>query len=112
MNFCKTCDNKLYPYEEEDRLYLSCQDCGFKEIYEGSVIEKKSFKNKSAKLIKNIQFLIYDNGLPRTIQKQCPNKNCITNKNNIKSESVFMQDSISLKLTYICTSCNVEWKYS
>lgn len=43
MNFCKTCDNKLYPLEEDDKLYLSCQDCGFKEINENTVIEKKEF---------------------------------------------------------------------
>ena len=112
MNFCVTCDNKLYPLEDEDKLYLNCQDCGFKELYNGSVIEKKNFKNKSINLSRNTQFLIYDNTLPRTLQKQCPNKNCDSNKKNIKSESVFLQDPISLKLTYICTSCTVEWKYS
>jgi len=112
MNFCKACENKLYPLEDEDKLYLSCQDCGFKDLYTGNVIEKKNFKNKSKNIMKNIQFLIYDDSLPRTNQKQCPNKNCNSNIKEIKSESVFLQDPISLKLTYICTSCNVEWKYS
>ena len=112
MDFCKECDNKLYPLEDEDKLYLSCQDCGFKEIFEGSVVEKKNFKIKSANLTKNIQYLIYDDTLPRTVHKQCPNKNCETNKKEIQSESVFIQDPQSIKLTYICTTCNVEWKYS
>ena len=112
MNFCKTCDNKLYPLEEEDKLYLSCQDCGFKEINENTVIERKNFKKKDVSIIDNKKFYIYDNSLPRTIQKQCPNKNCDSNKNNKKSESVFIQDPKSLKLTYICGACNFEWKYS
>ena len=112
MNFCKSCDNKLYPLEDEDKLYLSCEDCGFKEIYQGSIIEKKNFKSKSRNIVRNIQFLIYDDSLPRTSQKQCPNKTCKSNMKDQKSEAVFLQDPISLKLTYICTSCNVEWKYS
>ena len=45
MNFCKECDNKLYPLEDDEKLYQSCQDCGFKELYDGLVIEKKHFKN-------------------------------------------------------------------
>lgn len=112
MNFCKSCDNKLYPLEDEDKLYLSCEDCGFKEIYENTVIEKKNFKNKNINVIKNMRFLIYDNSLPRTIHKQCPNKNCEFNTKNLPCESVFIQDPVSLKLTYICSACNVEWKYS
>ena len=112
MDFCKDCDNKLYPLEDEDKLYLSCQDCWFKEVFEGSVVEKKHFKTKSANFTKNIQYLIYDDTLPRTVHKQCPDKNCETNKKETQSESVFIQDPQSIKLTYICTTCNVEWKYS
>lgn len=112
MNFCKQCDNKLYPLEEDEKLYQSCKDCGYKELYEGLIIEKKNFKTKSINIAKNNKFMIFDNSLPRTIQKQCPNKNCESIKNNKYSESIFIQDVISLKLTYICTSCNVEWKYS
>ena len=112
MFFCKQCDNKMYPLEEEDKLYNSCNDCGYKEIYNSSVIEKKNFKTKKESYSQDSQYLIYDPTLPHTIQKQCPNKNCETNKKNNKSESIFMQDPISLKLTFICTSCNVEWKYS
>lgn len=112
MNFCKECDNKLYPLEDDEKLYQSCQDCGFKELYDGLVIEKKHFKNKSINVSNNNNFMIYDSTLPRTIQKQCPNKNCNSNIKDINSEAVFIQDPVSLKLTYICTSCNVEWKYS
>ena len=42
MNFCKECNNKLYPLEEEEKLFQSCKDCGFKETYEGNIIEKKN----------------------------------------------------------------------
>ena len=112
MNFCKECDNKLYPLEEDEKLYQSCQDCGFKELYDGLVIKKKVFKNKSVNVSNNNNYLIYDNSIPRTIQKQCPNDTCESNKQNFRSESVFLQDTVSLKLTYICSTCNVEWKYS
>lgn len=112
MFFCKQCENKMYPLEEENKLYNSCNDCGFKEIYDGSIIERKNYKKKKLNYAQDSRYLIYDHSLPRTIQKQCPNTNCESNKKNFKSESIFIQDPISLKLTYVCTSCNVEWKYS
>jgi len=102
----------MYPLEEDEQLYNYCHDCGYKEIYEGSIIEKKIFKTNNNSQSLDTRYLIYDNTLPVTNQKQCPNKMCDKNKKNIKSDAIFLQDPISLKLTYICTSCNVEWKYS
>ena len=85
MNFCKECNNKLYPLEEEEKLFQSCKDCGFKETYEGNIIEKKIFKNKNISILNNNNFIIYDDSLPRTVQKQCPNKNC---NSNIRSNAI------------------------
>ena len=42
MEFCKECDNKLFPVEEENKLWNKCMNCGFKEEYKESIIEKKN----------------------------------------------------------------------
>jgi len=39
----------MYPLEEDNQLYNYCHDCGFKEIYQGSIIEKKNYKKKKKK---------------------------------------------------------------
>ena len=112
MQFCKECDNKLYPHEEENALWNKCLDCGFKEKYEGSLVEKKMYKTTTNEIRDNNMFLIYDSSLPRTNQKQCPNKTCISHTNTELQEVIFIQDPVSVKLTYICVNCNIEWKYS
>jgi DNA-directed RNA polymerase subunit M/transcription elongation factor TFIIS len=112
MNFCKECDNKLFPVEEDDKLWNKCIDCGFKEEYKESIIEKKNYKGKESVSIEYNKYVIYDNTLPRTTQRVCPNKNCISIKNPLLQEAVFIQDPVTIKLTYICMNCNTEWKYS
>jgi DNA-directed RNA polymerase subunit M/transcription elongation factor TFIIS len=112
MQFCKECDNKLFPTEEDDNLWNKCMECGFKEEYIQSIIEKKMYKGKENHVDDNNKFLIYDPTIPRTIHKQCPNKNCISIKNPELQEAVFIQDPVTVKLTYICVNCNTEWKYS
>ena len=112
MQFCKECENKLFPIEEDGQLWNKCIDCGFKEEYNDSVIDKKNYKNKDTVISDNNKFLIYDPTIPRTIHRVCPNKNCISIENPQLQEAVFIQDPITIKLTYICVNCNTEWKYS
>ena len=112
MQFCKNCDNKLFPIEEDNELWNKCINCGFKEEYVEFVIDRKIYKNKNTVVNDNNRFLIYDNTIPRTKQKVCPNKNCISIENPSLQEAVFIQDPITIKLKYICVNCNTEWKYS
>jgi len=112
MQFCKECENKLFPIEEDDKLWNKCIDCGFKEEYNNSVIDKTNYKNKESISTDNNKFIIYDPTIPRTIHKICPNKGCISNENTALREAVFIQDPVTIKLTYICVCCNTEWKYS
>ena len=113
MQFCKECDNKLFPTEEENKLWNKCIDCGFKEEYNESVIDKKIYKNKDTITNDNInKFLINDPTIGHTIHKKCPNKDCISVEKPELQEAVFIQDPVTIKLTYICVNCNTEWKYS
>jgi DNA-directed RNA polymerase subunit M/transcription elongation factor TFIIS len=112
MEFCKECENKLFPIEEDGSLWNKCVDCGFKEQYNESVIEKKFYKNREVLSSDNNKYLIYDCSIPRTTHKKCPNKECSSVKNPELQEAVFVQNPVTLKLTYVCVNCNTEWKYS
>ena len=112
MQFCKECDNKLFPIEDEDKLWNQCLNCGSKEEFLGSVIEKKNYKNNQSLSLDNNKHLIYDNALPRTVHKKCPNSSCISHEKPELQEAVLLQDPITIRLTYICINCNTEWKYS
>jgi len=111
MQFCNECQNIFVPIEEDGRLWNKCIDCGFKEEYKNIVIEKKKYKDKESIIFNNNKYSIYDCSLPRTIHIVCPNKECNQINSNVP-EAVIYQDSISLKLTYICIHCNTEWKYN
>jgi len=112
MKFCKECDNLLYPVEIENQLYLRCDECGYKEENTQTIIEKKNYKKKEMIALDNNNFTIYDNTLPNTIHKKCPNKNCISNKEPELQNAKIIQDPVTIKLTYKCVNCNTEWSYS
>jgi DNA-directed RNA polymerase subunit M/transcription elongation factor TFIIS len=112
MNFCKECDNILSPVEEDSKLLNKCSNCGFKEEYQELVIDRKNYKNKDSISLDSNKFLIYDPTIPRTIQKTCPNKDCISIKKPELQEAIFIQDPITIKLRFICVNCNTEWTYA
>jgi DNA-directed RNA polymerase subunit M/transcription elongation factor TFIIS len=112
MDFCKECDNKLFPMEEDSKLWNKCMECGFKEEYLNTTIHKKNYKNKSTISLETNKFLIFDHSLPRTTKKECPNKACISVNKPELQEAIFIQDSVTIKLRFICVNCNTEWSYS
>jgi DNA-directed RNA polymerase subunit M/transcription elongation factor TFIIS len=111
MKFCKECNNKLYPIEEEDKLMNICTDCGFKEEYTDNIIETRVYKSSQVTNTERNKYLIYDKTLPYTVHKICPNQDCDTKKNPELQEAIFITDKVTLKVSFICTSCNTEWKY-
>lgn len=111
MQFCNECQNLLTPIEEEGSLWNKCIDCGFKEEYKSMIIERKKYKDKEKVSFHNNKYSIYDKTLPRTIHIVCPNQEC-TALHTDDPEAVIYQDTLSLKLTYICVHCNTEWKYN
>ncbi len=112
MNFCPDCQNKLFPFEEEGKLWSKCRTCNFKEECTESLIEKKVYKSSELRGIEINKYMIHDPTLPRTIYHNCPNKECITQEKPELREAVYIQDPNTIKLTYICTSCATQWKYT
>lgn len=111
MKFCKECNNKLYPTEDDEKLINVCMDCGNKEEYTDNIVERRVYKISQINNLERNKYLIYDNTLPHTIHKICPNQNCPTKKDKSLQEAVFITDKVTLKVTFICTVCNTEWKY-
>jgi DNA-directed RNA polymerase subunit M/transcription elongation factor TFIIS len=112
MKFCKECDSMLYPYEENSKLFEICKNCGYKEICNSNIISTTFYKKKKQSDQSSIRYFIYDNALPYTIHKKCPNKECISFTDKSKQEAVFFNDKNNMELIYLCTQCKTQWKYS
>lgn len=112
MIFCPNCQNKLYPSEEEEKLYNLCMKCGYKDEYRNTLIHKKVYKGKTTTQTNINQFSRYDVSLPRTNKKVCPNAECESHQNKALQESVFIMDPVTLKLNYMCVVCGTDWKYN
>jgi DNA-directed RNA polymerase subunit M/transcription elongation factor TFIIS len=112
MQFCPECQNKLFPSEEDGTLWNKCRNCGYKAEYTQSLIEKKVYKSSALRSIEINKYMVYDPSLPRTIHNTCPNRECITHKKPELQEAVYIQDPNTIKLIYICTQCQTEWKYA
>jgi len=109
MSFCPECNTLLNHVEEDNKLYLNCRTCGFKEENKNSIISKKIYKYDESQIVGSKEYLIHDNTLPRTTIKKCVNEECPSRKNSDLQDIVFMTDSKTLKLHYICAVCLAEW---
>ncbi len=110
MSFCPSCNSILQPTEIENKLYLKCRTCGYKEENKNAVISKKVYKfNKTQTIATSNEYLVYDNTLARTTKKQCANEKCPSRSDEKLQDCVFYTDNKSLKLNYVCCVCFSEW---
>ena len=110
MNFCKNCNNCLYPTEMDNELWLICKTCEYKEEPTNTVIKKNVYKRSNTLHYGTNRYLIYDKSYPRTKQMPCPNTECPSATDSTLQEAIYYNDSQNLKITYICVACNTEWK--
>lgn len=105
MEFCSVCCNKLYLREKENKLFLYCKKCNFEKKNTKIVISKKTyaFVEQEPDTINN-EYITFDNTLPYTMTKQCPNKECG------KKDAVFYPDEKTREITYVCCYCFSKWK--
>jgi len=110
MKFCNKCYNKLYPYEDNQKLFYKCNDCGELQEYNEFIISETKY-NYSASSIKDNdkKYKIYDSGYKRSKKYPCPNKSC---NNSFNKEVLILSDRNTLENIYMCCSCYTEWKYS
>ena len=111
MEFCSLCNNKMYLLEEESKLYLQCRTCGKKKKNKKSIIITKTYKHYGVKnnIVDN-KYIVYDNTLPRTNIKDCPNSECKSQSNKKLREAVYYPDVETRELNYVCCHCLTKWK--
>lgn len=113
MEFCPECQSGLFPTEKENTLYLVCRTCEYSIINKDIIIKKKIYKTNNVQDYGSNKYLRYDVTYPRTQKVKCPNTECISNTDaTIASDAIYFNDSKNLKVIYICTICNTEWKLS
>ena len=127
MHFCNNCGNMLYlkiTKEGEESLIHYCRKCGNIEeniINESSetICVSKTHIKKTQQTYKNIinEYTKLDPTLPRIKNINCPNNDCLSNKqDDSKGETkendiIYLRyDNENMKYIYLCTSCNHSWK--
>ena len=116
INFCKTCDNLLFLYSDEEtqQLYMGCKNCGSKEEYNDSkCIYNNNYKIDLSETINQNQNLVEDLTLPSIKNNpniKCPNVECESNKGSVESELLYIKyDSTDMKYLYVCKHCSQKW---
>lgn len=112
MKFCPTCDSMLYYREEANILYEKCDSCGYKGESNDYIIESTNYKITDLQIAEAQSYARYDDSLPRTIHKKCPDEKCPSHKNKLLQEAVYYPDKLTMKLIYICVVCNTKWQNS
>jgi DNA-directed RNA polymerase subunit RPC12/RpoP len=101
--------------ETSENLEYYCRQCGQIEnnIQNNISVSKTVIKQNEQKFSHIInKYTKLDPTLPRINTLDCPNKECPSVKDPPLQEAIFIQDPVTIKLTYICVNCNTEWKYS
>lgn len=101
VQFCKDCNNILYPKYENKTYLLGCNKCNVYEDTASSIVYEKN-KNENAEH-KNIKYFLDDVTLPVVSKKctKCENNRCVSYMR--KSEEKALDEY------YICTSCMYEF---
>ena len=103
----------LFPTEGENNiLYGECHICGNKEEITDYVVQETNYKKINIQDINTNNNMVYDNALPLTKKKECPNKDCPSKKNKKLQQAVILTDPKTIKQFYVCTVCKTEWKYA
>ena len=111
MNFCETCNNKMYPFEENHKLYYKCQDCGSSKEHDNFIVSQTKYMSNNANIIPNYlkKNLRHNCTLKRSKKYKCKNTSC---DNKYDNEVIIICDKNTIENIYICASCLSEWKYS
>lgn len=109
MKFCPECNN-LIDYKDDNGILMEyCKNCGFRSKSKSFIISSTKYENNSNYDFESKKYLKYDNTLPRTTKKECPNTTCDSRKKSELQESVFWNDKKTSILKYKCVICDTTW---
>ena len=122
MKFCENCGNMYYirlkGLKENNSLLHYCRKCGNEDtnVSDDNVIVSKTNLKKEEQNFNHIinEYTKLDPTLPRISNIDCPNKECITNKDQeIKPEIIYIRyDNINMKYLYLCSHCDKVWNFN
>lgn len=106
MNFCKECNNMLYPKEDRDQrmIFLNCRNCEYVEEASSSILLHRRFHAKDEQIAAPGKDLAKDKTLARTANAKCPKCG--------GKEAVFMQNhgqEEALRILFVCCFCEFMW---
>jgi DNA-directed RNA polymerase subunit M/transcription elongation factor TFIIS len=116
MKFCNICANMLYVSTNADKkLIHHCNMCGTTEVADTSLSSVCVIDdNKVDDAILYKQYLTtnikYDPSLPRVNNIECPNTECIKDK-EAEPETIYLKyDFMNMKYLYYCCHCEHFWR--
>lgn len=125
MHFCSECDNMYYirlTGENKDKLQYYCRKCGNEDdqivVMEENLCVSKTDIKETAKSFENFinRYTKLDPTLPHITNINCPNSECISNKNSddekkTETDIIYLRyDDANMKFVYMCSHCNTVWK--
>lgn len=120
MIFCSNCNNMYYIKlleSEKKQLVYYCRKCGNQEdsVDENSVVVSVTNLKKSKQQYNHIinKYTKLDPTLPRVNNIDCPNADCICNKegSGVKPEIIYIRyDNENMKYIYLCAHCDNIWQ--
>lgn len=125
MHFCVKCGNMYYikiQTEGKDNLIYYCRKCGFedenitKDI--NNLCVSKTHVINNTELYSQVinKYTKLDPTLPRINNVDCPNAECITNKegksdDSVEKEVIYIRyNDQAMKYVYLCAHCDTVWK--
>ncbi len=118
MHFCVQCSNMYYisiKPDEPNKLVYYCRNCGHTDstISQTDVTVSKIQLKKTEQEFGHIinKYTKLDPTLPRVSDILCPNSDCLTNKENVPREIIYIRyDDTNMKYVYLCSTCDTVWK--
>jgi hypothetical protein len=96
---------------KKDKTY-HCENCNnSKQITETTILYQINMEDKMVQVrsLEENELTTKDPLLPHTHDYTCKNPSCITHKKPELKDSVFLRESGTYKLTYICCVCYFSW---
>jgi len=106
MKFCPKCKGILLPKKEDNKTFLYCPKCGYKEESEGFKLQSKSKEDKDKASFEVVDEKLNDDLLP-TEQIKCPK--CGHNEAGYWTLQTRSSDEPETKF-YRCKKCKHTWR--
>jgi len=101
--------------DDPNKLVYYCRKCGNEDklLAIDNVCVSKTQIKKTEQTFSHIinKYTKLDPTLPRINTILCPNSDCVTNKNGVPREIIYIRyDDSNMKYIYLCSSCDTVWQ--